>query len=128
MFKITPFALAVSGLYMGSARADDAEDKAVAFVEKLGGKVTRDEKVPGKPVVTVSLHRSEVTDAGLKELAPLKNLTELSLIGADITDAGLKTLAGFKQLTKVYLSSPKVTKEAVKELREALPGADIQKF
>ena len=34
------------------ARADDAEDKAVAFVEKLGGEVTRDEKLPGKPVIT----------------------------------------------------------------------------
>ena len=35
--------------------ADDAEDKAVAFVEKLGGKVTRDEKLPGKPVIRVHL-------------------------------------------------------------------------
>ena len=35
----------------GGARADDAEDKAVAFVEKLGGAVARDEKAPGKPVI-----------------------------------------------------------------------------
>jgi predicted DNA-binding protein (UPF0251 family) len=32
-------------------RAEDAEDKAVALVEKLGGTVTRDAKRPGKPVV-----------------------------------------------------------------------------
>ncbi len=38
MFKITVFALAVSGLCLGSAaRADNAEDKAVAFVEKQRG-------------------------------------------------------------------------------------------
>ena len=59
--------------------ADDAEDKAVAFVEKLGGKVTRDEKLPGKPVIGVHLSFSAVTDAGLKELAPLKNLATLDL-------------------------------------------------
>jgi hypothetical protein len=33
-----------------------------------------------------------VTDAGLKELAPLKNLTELDLRSTRITDAGLKLL------------------------------------
>lgn len=30
-----------------SAQADDAEDKAVALVEKLGGKVRRDETLAG---------------------------------------------------------------------------------
>src|SRR5215218_3019317 len=61
----------MSGVILCSSapvRADDAEDKAVAFVEKLGGKVGRDEKAPGKPVVTVSLfYNSPVSDAGLKE-------------------------------------------------------------
>jgi len=33
------------------ARADDAEDKAVELVRKLGGSVTRADKQPGKPVV-----------------------------------------------------------------------------
>src|SRR5208282_1519926 len=34
-------------------RADEAEDRAVRAVEKLGGKVTRDEKVEAKPVIRV---------------------------------------------------------------------------
>ena len=59
--------------------ADDAEDKAVTFVEKLGGSVTRNEDAPGKPVTTVSLAQTKVTDAGLKELAGFKSLTHLSL-------------------------------------------------
>ena len=51
--------------------ADDAEDKAVEAVKKLRGKVTRDEKAEGKPVVAVDLRLSLVlTDADLKELAP----------------------------------------------------------
>jgi internalin A len=61
------------------ARADDAEDKAAAFVEKLGGTVTRDANRPGKPVIAVSLKKNNVTDAGLKELTALKNLTALNL-------------------------------------------------
>ena len=63
--------------FVRRARADEAEDKAVALVEKLGGKVTRDEKLPGKPVAGVALFFSAVTDAELKELAALKNLTYL---------------------------------------------------
>ena len=107
-------------------RADDAEDKAVAFVEKLGGKVTRDEKAPGKPVVTVFLSGSKkVTDADLKELAALKNLTTLDLIGTEVTDAGLKELATLKNLTTLNLGFTKVTDAGLKELRDALPKCKI---
>ena len=49
-----------------AGRADEA--KAVKAVEKLGGKVTVDDKRPGKPVVGVDLSNTKVTDAGLKEL------------------------------------------------------------
>ena len=93
MFRNIAFALAASGLCLcSSARADDAEDKAVAFVEKLGGTVVRDEKAPGKPVVTVNLGGKRVTDTGLKELAALKALTTVNLIGTKVTDAGVKEL------------------------------------
>ena len=73
-------------------RADDAEDKAVAFVEELGGEVTRAEKTPGRPVITVSLWQTQRTDAELKALAPVKNLTSLNLSDTHVTDAGLKEL------------------------------------
>jgi hypothetical protein len=59
----------VTVLVAGSVcRADDAEDKAVKFVEKLGGTVTRDEKSLGKPVVVVNLRFTRVKDVDLKEL------------------------------------------------------------
>ncbi len=152
MFRLMAFALAVLGLCLGSsARADDAEDKAVAFVEKLGGKVTRDEKAPGKPVVgvdlggtavtdaglkelaplksltTLELSVTQVTDAGLKELAPLKNLTTLNLSETKVTDAGLKELAPLKNLTKLFLARTKVTDAGVAELQKALPNCKISK-
>ena len=72
------------GLPWSSLRAaDDAEDKAVAFVKKLGGSVKRDDKAEGKPVRGVDLsNRTKVTDAGLKELAALKQLQSLNWAAA----------------------------------------------
>ena len=51
------------------ARADDAEDKAAAIVEKWGGTVFRNDTRPGKPITAVRLTHLKVVDADLKELA-----------------------------------------------------------
>ena len=107
----------------GAARADEAS--AVKAVENLGGKVTRDDKLPGKPVIGVHLHEIGVTDAALKELADLKQLTWLSLAGTRVTDAGLKELKDLKQLTRLNLADTKVTDDGVAELQKALPGCKI---
>ena len=45
-----------------------------------------------------------MTDAGLKELAALKNLTTLNLSETRVTGAGLKELAALKNLTTLYLT------------------------
>lgn len=63
-------ALAVALVWFGHARAGEGEEKAVRAVETLGGKVVRDEKQPGKPVVEVILWNRPVTDDDLKALAP----------------------------------------------------------
>jgi internalin A len=97
-------------------RADDAEDTAVAFVEKLGGNILRDEKAPGKPVVWVLMAGTKMTDAGLKELAPLKNLTTLNLTSTQVSDAGLKALAPLKNLTTLVLTGTEVTDAGLKNL------------
>ena len=85
----------------GAARADEAS--AVKAVENLGGKVTRDDKLPGKPVIGVNLgglRMGKVTDAGLKELKDLKQLTSLNLYATKVTDDGVadfqKALPGCK--------------------------------
>src|SRR5678816_1311944 len=84
-------------------RADDAEDKAVKFVEKLGGQVVRDEKLPGKPVSEVHLNGTKVTDAGLKELAGLPDLIAVFLYDTGVSDVGLKGIPELKQLTHLDL-------------------------
>ena len=66
-----------------------------------------------------------MTDAGLKELAPLKNLTTLYLSLTQVTDAGLKELAPLKNLTTLDLTGTKVTDAGLKELRDALPKCKI---
>ena len=45
----------------------------------------------------LDLSFTQVTDAGLKELAGLKQLQVLDLAHTRVTDAGLKELAGLKQ-------------------------------
>src|SRR5262245_23630345 len=90
------------------ARADEAEDKAVAHIEKLNGSYLRDDKRPGSPVVWVSLH-GQGTDADLRTLAPLKNLTMLYLGESKITNAGLKELAAFQNLATLRLEETDVS-------------------
>ena len=137
----------------GAARADEAS--AVKAVENLGGKVTRDDELPGKPVIgvnlgalvmgkvtdaglkelkalkqltTLNLYGAAVTGAGLKELKDLKQLTSLDLYGAAVTGAGLKELKDLKQLTSLNLGATGVTADGVADLQKALPGCKISRL
>ena len=81
-------------------------------------------------IAYLDLRGTAVTDAGLKELADLKNLTGLFLVGTRITDAGLKELANHKNLTQLdvrhFRAGPNVTDAGVGELQKALPKCVIQ--
>ncbi len=76
-------------------------------------------------VVSLTLCRGPLTNAGLKELAGLKNLTWLDLRDTRVTDAGLKELAGLKNLTTLQLRGTGVTEAGIARLRQALPGCEI---
>jgi internalin A len=72
--------------------ADDTLDEARAIekIELLGGKVTRDESLPARPVIGVSFERNyKFGDKYIHLLRPFKNLATLNLIGTQITDSGL---------------------------------------
>jgi internalin A len=64
----------------------------------------------------LNLTRTKVTDAGLKELAALKELRALDLTDTKVTDAGLKELAALKQLQALRLFDTRVTDAGLKEL------------
>ncbi|HEV3080227.1 MAG TPA: hypothetical protein VGY66_10625 [Gemmataceae bacterium] len=63
-----------------------------------------------------------MTDAGLKELAGLKNLQTLELAGTAVTDTGLKELAGLKSLQRLNLTYTRVTDKGLKELAGHMPS------
>jgi S1-C subfamily serine protease len=77
--------------------------KAIAAIEKLGGKVTFDEKSPNRPVISVDLNRTKVTDEELLHLKTLTSLQTLSLTGTKVTDSGLVHLKGLTSLQMLGL-------------------------
>jgi hypothetical protein len=93
-------------LVFAAKAADDAEYKAIADIMKLGGKIERDDKKPGSPVIAVDLSNKAVKDANLKCLQSLGELRSLKLDDAPITDEGLKHLKEIVQKSYCLDSSP----------------------
>ncbi len=115
-------------------------DEAVRRFEKLGAKTRRDDRLPGRPVVSirftgtqatnddikglglltnvqiVNLEATQVTDDGLKELAPLIQMRELYLGRTSISDAGVKNIAHHAQLQNLGLESTKITDACMSDL------------
>jgi len=71
------------------------------------------------------LENTQITDEGLKEVAKLQNLKELHLADTKVTDKGLKEVAKLQRLMYFYLHSTKVTKRGMTELKKALPNCEI---
>jgi Leucine-rich repeat (LRR) protein len=103
----------------GLASADEAADqeKAIDEVKKLGGKVERNDKEPGKPVTTVNLALSQVTDENMAILKAFPKVQKLSLNGTKISDAGLEPLKELAGLQKLYLVDTKITDAGLAHLK-----------
>lgn len=69
-----------------------------------------------------------MTNAGVKELAPLKNLTALFLIRTKVTNAGLKELAPLKNLFILELTGTKVTEAGGKAFQKGLPECKVLRW
>ncbi len=110
------FPLSFLSLLVSAAFADEAEHKAIGFVQRLGGTVELDDKAKGKPIVRVDLEFKDLTDAGMKELVPFKHLKDLQISSTKVTDAGLKEVATFKELKSISIAHTKVTDAGLKEL------------
>jgi internalin A len=123
--------------------ADLDELPAIREIERLGGIVQRDNKLPGRAVVgvdfggregvgdkdlsllksltdltTLNLTITHITDAGLEELRELKKLTDLDLFGTSITNAGLKEVGQLKTLVTLDIGGSQITDVGLMELRE----------
>src|SRR5580704_11089227 len=99
---------------LSPARADDAEEKTVALVRKLGGSVTRDDKQPGKPVVEVDLSFTKLTEEVVAELSAFKGLTNLNLYRTRIYNSELTKIAALKNLTSLNLGGTEINDDGLK--------------
>jgi hypothetical protein len=101
---------------------NEDQAKAVAKIQKLGGKVTVDEKSPDKPVIGVDLRHTKITDADLAHLKALTKLHNLALSRTWITDAGLEHLKGLTNVS-LFLLNTKVTPKGAKKIQQAIPNS-----
>ena len=92
-------------------------------LEKPEGELTEAdlEKVTGE----IWLSGTQITDAGIKEMAKSQQLGTLFLTDTQITDAGLKDVAKLQKLERLSLFGTKVTEAGVAELKKALPNCEI---
>ena len=123
--KFSPIVLLLFGMLgCGSQSATLTQEQAIAAIEEWGGKVTIDEKSPDKPVISVDLSRTEVTDDELKLLKGLTKLQTLILNDTNVTDKGLEHLEGLTNLDWIQVG-PNITNEGVGKLQTALPKCFI---
>jgi Leucine-rich repeat (LRR) protein len=106
------------------AGGQEDTETAVTAIQKLGGKVERDDKDPEKPVVVVNLGITEVKDAELEHLKGLSKLRRLTLNDTPITDAGLDHIKDLTSLQKLYLVDTKISDAGLERLK-GLKGLQI---
>lgn len=111
-------------LSLFDARIDNDGLKSLSSLKNLTGLVlgkgvtecVRTED--GRRVNLEALNRPWSTEAGLKELAALKNLEYLSLYNVGMTDAALKELSGLTRLTTLSLGYARVTDAGLKTIAQ----------
>ena len=81
-FHFLMFAFVVLAVSLVFADDTSDESEVIEKIELLGGKVTRDDKLPGRPVIGVSFDGSRrFNDKYLHLLKPITGLTTLDLSG-----------------------------------------------
>jgi HEAT repeat protein/Leucine-rich repeat (LRR) protein len=102
-------------------------EATVREIENLGGRITRDEDRPDKPVIGIDLSKARIGDADAATVAKLPALETLDLSETEVTDAGLVHLQGLRQLRELDLRDTKATDTGIKTLQRALPECNIRR-
>src|SRR5262249_40033763 len=113
-----PLVAGVLLVVVGCAPEEDRvkQARAVTEIERLGGKVKRDESDPDMPVVEVNLDRATDADAALKQAALFPRLRKLQSSQTKVGDAGLKALKGLTGLERLMVYDVPLTDEDLKNL------------
>jgi hypothetical protein len=108
------------------ASADEAEQKAVALIEELGGVVIRDEVADGKPIVGIDLGETGTNDGHLDAIvAALPKLRALFLPRTQVTNAGMAKVKTMKELVLLDVGDTPVTDAGLKDLPEGLEALHL---
>ena len=98
--------------------ASEAETKAIAQIEKAGGRVLKIAQNDEHQEVSFKQEGPSISDANLAPLRDLGNLIHLSLAKTSVTDAGLATIRGLTQLTELHLEETKITDKGLASLKD----------
>jgi hypothetical protein len=104
-----------------------SEAEIADVLKQVHAELVYDESSPTKPIVKVSFaFQAPAHNVHLRPLAGLRHLREVDLTEATLlTDAGLQHLAPLKQLKLVNLSNLQLSREAVEQLKAALPDCRV---
>ncbi len=112
-------ALAVVFAGWGTPAAERiSEEQAIAEIQKLGGKVTLDEKSPGRPVIAVDFRGKKIVDAGPEHEKRLAHFLAPNAVKSRATDAGLEYLKRLTQLQTLDLAYTQVTDAGLAHLKD----------
>lgn len=94
------------------------QEETLSFIERIGGKIIRDQKDPEKPVIGVILRDcDQVTDASIANLKSLHNIQMLDIVGTKVTDDGLSFLKNFPQLQMLFIGNSGFTNNGIAYLK-----------
>jgi hypothetical protein len=117
----------LSGEWRRTDWTQRSEAEIAHVLKTIQANLDYDSNKPTRPIVKVSFaFQAPVHDVHLRPLAGLQHLQDLDLSSAtEITDAGLKHLAPLTRLKQLNLTNTQVSREAVQELQNRLPGCTI---
>jgi Leucine-rich repeat (LRR) protein len=101
-------------------RAQDrkaAQERAIAEIKKMGGKVEVDTQSPDITVLGVNLKHTKVMDASLEHLKELTKLQILYLKDTQVTDNGMVYLKGLTNIEALELGRTRVTDKGLEHLK-----------
>ena len=110
--------------------ADEVLDESATIqkIELLGGKVARNDKLPGRPVIGVDLESSRrFTNGHLHLLNAFGHLTKLNLRNTRITDEGAIEIGKLTNLTVLSVAETTITDEGLKEIGQLKSPTNLQR-
>jgi mono/diheme cytochrome c family protein len=78
-----------------------------------------------KNLTHLHLEKTEIGDAGLSHLKSLGALEYLNLYGTNVSDVGVESLATLPKLKRLFLWQTQVSEAGIERLRERAPDLDV---